>query len=71
MEKVKLYDEVLLEESSVYASESFQQEGFGHLKLGKTGDVVKLYDDGTYLIQFIDEGVEKSNIYSRKDFKIK
>jgi hypothetical protein len=70
MNNAKLYDNVQLMECSIYASSSFQQEGFGHLKLGKTGDIVKFYDDGTYLIQFIDEGVEKSNIYSEKDIKL-
>ena len=67
MQKIKLYDEVKINPDSNYANSSFQQEGFGHLKLKKVGTVIKLYDDGTYLVEFIDEGIEKSNIYCNQD----
>jgi len=67
MKGLSLYSKVMLNKKSVYANDSFQQEGFGHLKIEKDGEIIKLYDDGTYLVQFIDEGVEKSNVYSKND----
>ncbi len=55
---------VRLNPKSHYAQPAFQQEGFGHLKLGKVGKVVKAYSPMEVLVEFEDEGTTKSNIYT-------
>lgn len=67
MEDAKLYNCVQLLKSSQYSNESFQQEGLGHLKIDDLGQIIKIYDDGTYLVQFIDDGIEASNVYTKDD----
>lgn len=65
--KLELYSQVKLNEESQYATESFQQEGFGHLPLGTVGEVIKVYDTGDYLVGFYVDTEYMSNIYFKKD----
>ena len=67
MSEAQVNDSVKLLKTSNYANSSFQQEGFGHLKVDDTGQIIKDYEDGTYLVEFMDEGSKKSNIYSMND----
>lgn len=68
MSNLKIDDNVCLLKSSMYAADAFQEEGFCQLKLNKLGKIIKLYpDDNTYLVEFMDEGIKKSNIYSVKE----
>jgi hypothetical protein len=41
-----------------------------NIKIGDYGIIIKIYNNGTYLVQFVDDGIENFNLYSKDDLKL-